>query len=493
MRPCARSRPDATAIPRARRKHAGLFMSPPKKNPNFRSTIYFGSDKSWHGRVTMGVRDDGKPDRRHVRGKTRAEVARKVRKLEQERDRGAVRKAGERWRVDDWLRHWIDNVAVEPRISEYTHRGYRVDVENHLIPGVGAHWLERLEPEHLERLYAKMQAAGLSGGTAHHVHRTIRSALNEAVRRGHLTRNPAILAKAPAASEEEVEPYEVEEIQRLLELAAQRRNSARWAVALALGLRQGEALGLQWPDVDLEKAILRVRRSLLRPKYRHGCGDTCGRQAGYCPDRTRANPLTKNTKSAAGRRTIGLPPPLVVLLRSHRAGQAAERAKARELWHDEGWVFATPIGESLSPRTDYGEWKQLLKAAGLRESRLHDARHAAATVLLILGQPERTVMSLMGWSSTAMAKRYQHVTDTLRADVATQVGSLIWETSEGPREQTVSVRRDSLAAILALVERGLLEQTSDRDINLAELGPALADLREAMSGSVYGTHRGGAK
>jgi len=453
-----------------------------RRNPNLRSTIYKGSDGDWHGRVTVGIRDDGKPDRRHVRGKTRAEATEKVRKLEQDRDQGRVRKARQRWRVSDWLTHWLHNIAVPPRVTVNTHDGYRIDVEKHLIPGAGAHWLDRLEPEHLERLYIKMQDAGLSAGTAHHVHRTVRNALNEAVRRGHLTRNPAVLAKAPALSEEEVEPYEVPEVRRLLEAAAQRRNSARWAVALALGLRQGEALGLTWDDIDLDKGTIRIRRSRIRPKYEHGCASDCGLPAGRCPKRRGIRPATGDVKSKAGRRTIGLPAPLVVLLRKHRAEQDAERALARQLWHDEGWVFATPTGGPLNHNTDYHAWKRLLKAAGLREARLHDARHTAATVLLVLGQPERTVMSLMGWSSTDMAKRYQHVTDTIRADVASQVGGLIWEArTEGAADETVTVRRESLATILPLVEDGLRKHGDMDDIDLTELEAALADLHMAMS------------
>jgi integrase len=62
----------------------------------------------------------------------------------------------------------------------------------------------------------------------------------------------------------------------------------------------------------------------------------------------------------------------------------------------------------------------------VRDARLHDARHTAATVLLILGIPERTVMGVMGWSSTSMASRYQHITDPIRRDVAARVGGLIW-------------------------------------------------------------------
>jgi integrase len=75
--------------------------------------------------------------------------------------------------------------------------------------------------------------------------------------------------------------------------------------------------------------------------------------------------------------------------------------------------------------------KQLLTAAGVRDGRLHDARHTAATVLLLLGVPERAVMGVMGWSNSAMAARYQHMTSAIRRDVAQRVGGLLWRPPEG--------------------------------------------------------------
>ncbi|WP_272948973.1 tyrosine-type recombinase/integrase [Kribbella soli] len=78
----------------------------------------------------------------------------------------------------------------------------------------------------------------------------------------------------------------------------------------------------------------------------------------------------------------------------------------------------------MNPNTDYHQWKALLSAAGVRDGRLHDARHAAATVPLLLGVPERAVMGIMGWPTTAMAARYQHITEAVRRDVADRVGGL---------------------------------------------------------------------
>lgn len=399
------------------------------RTANGRSSIYLSeSDNSWHGYVTVGVKDNGAPDRRHVRGKTSAAVSKKVSDLERQRDEGKVRKPGQSWTVEQWLRHWLETIVAPPVITENAFIAYEVAARVHLIPGVGAHRLEKLEPEHLERLYRKMAKAGAKPGRVHQVHRTIRAALNEAMRRKKITENPALLARAPKVEEEEVEPYSVAQVKNLLEAAQQERNSARWAIALALGLRQGEALGLQWTDIDLDDCTLIVRRSRLRPKWRHGCAEPCGHKfGGYCPQRVPLRKETAGTKSKAGKRGIGLPDELVALLKQHKAEQERERLEAAQLWQETGYVFTTPTGGPLNPRTDYTEWKRLLDRATVPERRLHDARHTAATVLLLLQIPDRTVMAIMGWSNTAMAARYQHIIAAIRRDVATSVGGLLWK------------------------------------------------------------------
>jgi integrase len=414
------------------------------RNANGRSTIYFSDrDNSWHGYVTVGVKDNGSPDRRHVRGKTKTAVTTKVRNLERQRDDGKVHKPGQTWTVEQWLNHWLRTIIAPPTIKENAWDAYENTVRVHLIPGIGAHRLDKLEPEHLERLYRRMMTEGRAPskpgerikpakpGTAHQAHRTIRAALNEAVRRRHITENPALLARAPKVDEEEVEPYSVDEIKRLLETAQKQRNSARWAIALALGLRQGEVLGLRWSDIDLVTCALTVRRSRLRPKWKHGCSEPCGyKHGGHCPQRVPLRDETGSTKSKAGNRIIGLPDELVTLLKRHHIEQDRERTKAAELWQETEYVFTSPTGQPLNPRTDHSDWKLLVARAGVSERRLHDARHAAATVLLLLGVTERTVMGVMGWSNTAMAARYQHLTTTIRRDVAQRVGGLLWEPAE---------------------------------------------------------------
>jgi integrase len=92
-----------------------------------------------------------------------------------------------------------------------------------------------------------------------------------------------------------------------------------------------------------------------------------------------------------------------------------------------------PVGGPLSPNTDYHDWKRLLDDAGVRDARLHDARHTAATVLMLLGVPDRVIDQIMGWepgTSARMRARYLHVPDAMLKDVARKIAEAIW----GPQE-----------------------------------------------------------
>ena len=198
-------------------------MSSASRNPPGASTVYKGADGYWHGRVTVGLQDDGRSDRRHVSGKTKGAVVAKVRALERLRDSGRVPQAGPKWTLGRWLEHWLESIA-RPSLRESSYNAYRIAVVKHLVPAVGRHRLDRLEPEHLERLYRSMIDAGAPPATAPEVHRTVRSALGEAHRRGHVVRNVAAWARPPRIQSEPVEPFTVVEIQAILMTASTRRN-----------------------------------------------------------------------------------------------------------------------------------------------------------------------------------------------------------------------------------------------------------------------------
>lgn len=220
-----------------------------KRSANGRSSIYQGERGYWHGRVTVGEKEDGSPDRRHVMAKTKSAVTAKVRELERQRDEQSVTKAGERWTVEEWLEYWLVDIA-QPALRHNAWDAYRIAVRVHAIPAFGRKRLDKLRPDHLKALYNKMIASGRSPSTAHQVHRTLRASFAIAVDSGYMPKNPATRKISPTVRKVKIKPYEADEIRKLIDAALDTFGGVRWIIALALGLRQGELLALHWSDID---------------------------------------------------------------------------------------------------------------------------------------------------------------------------------------------------------------------------------------------------
>ncbi len=360
----------------------------------------------WHGWVSMGSGRGGLRDRRHVSGTTRGAVVKKVRALEAQREAGAIPQAGRPPTVEAWLEHWLTTIAVA-RVRPSTLQGYESKVRQRVIPALGHHRLDRLQPEHLERFYAELLAEGLASATVLQIHRVLSRALKVAVQRGRVARNVCSLVDAPSLKRQEVEPLNADEARRLLEACRHDRNAARWSVALALGLRQGEALGLRWADVDLDAGTVTVRQALQRQRGK--------------------GLVFVEPKSRAGRRTVMLPSSLRRALLIHRDAQEGERAQLEDLWQQNDLVFAQHDGRPIDPGADYKAWKALLARAEVRDARLHDARHTAATLLLQQGVPARVAMQVLGHSQiTLTLGTYSHVVPELAAEAARQMERALW-------------------------------------------------------------------
>ncbi len=349
--------------------------------------IYQRSDGKWCGALDLGYTPEGKRRRKVLYGKTRAEVARKLSKAQREYAQTGML-VTDAITVEAWLNHWLEQV-VRQRARPSTLTAYRNKIDLHVLPEIGRRRLDKLEPQHLRALDNTMHAKRLSPATRHVVHAIIRRALKVAHREGKVTRNVAELIDAPTKKQAQRETLTVLEILAILRAAEGDPFESRWLAALTLGLRQGEALGLSWEDVDFAAGIITVRHALVK--------DAAGRLV-------LGEPKTEKSK-----RRLPLLPRLERALRAHhqRCGSPAR-----------GLVWSMPDGEPIHPRRDWGEWQALLDRAGVRHVRLHDARHAAATLLAALGAQNTTVRDILGHSTTALtANVYQSQMplDTIRA------------------------------------------------------------------------------
>lgn len=353
----------------------------------------------------LGYRD-GKPHRKYVTRRTRAEVAAEIRRLLEAQRQGQLVTTGG-MTVGEWFAIYLEQVA-RPKLRPRTFDRYSLDIDRHILPAIGRHRLDKLRPVHLVALYNAKSAKGLSGSSLRHIHAVIRRTLNVAVRWQLIAVNPATLVDAPQATQHEITPLSADEARRLIRAAKDDRMEARWLVGLALGLRQGEALGLWWDDVDLKSGLLRVRRALQRQR---GGGLVF------------TGPKTQRSK-----RTIPLPAPLITALEGHRERQEKKRITAGLLWRGSPCLFTTPIGTPIDPRNDNREFKKLLGRAGLPPVRLHDLMHTAASLLLAQGVPARVVMEILGHSQIALTMNtYSHVAPEVSREAAERIARVLWQ------------------------------------------------------------------
>ena len=352
------------------------------------------SDGRWIGVVDLGW-IGGKRVRKTVSAHTKRECQKKRNDLARRLEGGLVEDG---LTVEKWMRHWLDDIAAR-RVKPRTLEGYRGYVDRYLVPLLGARRIADLKPEHVRAMHDSLRDRGLSASTVRQAHAILHRALEVAVREGRATRNVAALVDSPGSGAATHAHLTTDEARRVLAGAADEREAARLAVALLLGLRQGEALALRWSDMDLGAGVLLVRR-------------TVGRVGGEY--------VEGPPKSAAGARDVPLPAPVVGLL---RLWQAAQGGKGRDL------VFPRTGGDLRqfeSSRTDWGRWRAALDRAGVPGVPLHGARATCATLLEELGATPRQVADILGHSTVQVAqKHYVHSSpEALRAGLERVAGAL---------------------------------------------------------------------
>lgn len=309
---------------------------------NGEDSIYQRKDGRWEA-ATYVTTPDGTRRRKRVYGGTRDEVAGKLAKLLADEHRGILTATASP-KVAEYLDYWLTHV-VSQRVRPLTLRSYTVFVREHLIPGLGRKQLHQLTARDVRMFLARARATPsrspgrktkpLSDRTVFHLHAVLRNALQDAVREDLIPRNVTKQVRISPGHRDEVQPLSPAEARKFLDAARDDRLYALYAVALSLGLRRAEALGLAWRDIDLDGGTLTVRQTLQR----HGGALHL------------APPKTKRS-----RRTIPLLPTMVTTLKAHRERQATEQKEAGRRWRDHGLVFATPLGTPIEPNDFSRAW-----------------------------------------------------------------------------------------------------------------------------------------
>lgn len=365
---------------------------------NHQGSIRQRSDGRWEAILSL---PNG--DRLSFYGRTEDEAHRKLTVALYERQGGKAESPGS-MKLADFLDTWLERIA-KGRVRAQTYRGYEVNVRVHLKPAIG-HWaINRLEPLQVQELLDAKRRAGLAPKTIRYMHGILRNALNQAVRWNYIQRNPAALVDGPRVAQQEIQPFSRDEAQRFLEAIKDDRLEALYAVALTMGLRQGEALGLRWRDIDLDLGYIRLSRQLQRINHKYELVEL---------------------KTARSRRVLAVPAAIVDRLRKHKNGQDRERERAALRWHDKDLVFCRPDGYPLSGSVITHRFQELLARTGIARRRFHDLRHSCATLLLAQGVPARVVMEVLGHSQISLTlNTYTHVLPELKEEAAERMNEFL--------------------------------------------------------------------
>jgi integrase len=311
--------------------------------------------------------------------------------------------------VGEYLEAWLPTMRLRPSTMSV----YRVQLSAYVLPRIGAVRLQGLTSEHLSALYVELERAGgrrgqpLSAKTVRNVHVMLHKALERATRRTPplLSRNPASLAEKPKPRRHELEPWTAEETGRFLAAAEGDRLSAAFGLMAMTGLRRGEALGLRWADVELDRGRLSIRRALVL--------------AGNVP--TFSEPKTE-----AGRRSVPLAAQTVAALRAHRKVQVSERLAYADVHEGGDLVFAQEDGSPVHPDRFLDAFHRISQAAGLRKTRPHDLRHGWATRALEAGVSAKVVQEVLGHASAMVTLDiYSHVVPSMKSDATQLVADLV--------------------------------------------------------------------
>lgn len=365
-------------------------------------SIFRRQNGQWAGEVDLGRRE-GRRARKTFYGRTRREVHDKVVAALRDQQLGKMPSRGT-GTVAQFLTTWLENSA-KPRLRPSTYRSYSDLIQLHLIPSIGHLRLDRLGPAHVQSMLNSKLASGLSPRRVEFIRAVLRTALNQAIKWEMLTKNAATLADSPRVTRRPLQVLSPAEAQRLLEAARDDRFEALYAVALSLGLRQGEALGLRWQDIDLSQKRLTVVHALQRidGKLR-----------------------LVEPKIARSRRSIKLPEVIVDLLGQHRRRQLKDRLLAGARWHESDLVFTTSIGTPLDGSMVTHRFPELLASAGLPRIRFHDLRHSCASLLLAQGVSPRVVMETLGHSQISLTMNtYTHVMPAAQAEAANAMDRIL--------------------------------------------------------------------
>ena len=374
-----------------------------KRRPSGDGLVRQRDDGRWEGRIVIGHKDNGDSIFRYMSAKTQTALMEKLHRSIDEYD-GVDLTEQSRMSLGEWLDIWLEECA-EPSLRPSTLKGYRSYIEKKLKPHLGQKQISKITAADVQKLYRKLQKEGgesggeLSPASIQRIHGILHQALDVAVNRSIIAKNPSDEVTLPKRTTTAKTILNDEQLERFMAaIKADEHWHDFFYLEITTGLRRGELCGLMWSDFDEKKGTLSIRRTLHK---KDGGGYYVG-----------------DTKTGKGRRVIKLPPSTVELLKERKKKSISQ------------WIFHNPIHpeDPVMPDSGYHRMKKLLAEAELPNMRFHDLRHTFATHALTSGVDAKTLSGILGHTKTSFTlDTYTHVTGDMHRKASEIVGSFMEE------------------------------------------------------------------
>jgi len=315
--------------------------------------------------------------------------------------------------LGEYLKRWVSDY-VELNLAPSTVAGYKVNIEKHIIPSIGNVPIQKLQPAHIQKFYNEKLKngrldgkGGLSAKSVIYIHRNLREALTYAVKQQILIRNVADMVELPKIKKFQAKYLNEDEVQKLLEVFKGTYCYIPVMLAVGLGLRRGEALGLQWKDIDFDNNTIHINRSLIPTKQGLPFHD----------------PKTEGSK-----RIIVASETIMSELRKVKENQEQNKELLEEAYNELDLVTCYDDGSPINPVALGHSFARTLKRNKLPHIRFHDLRHTNATLMLKQNVPAKVASERLGHSTIEITlDLYSHVLKEMQEEAASKIEELLFK------------------------------------------------------------------
>ncbi|MCW3795398.1 tyrosine-type recombinase/integrase [Paenibacillus sp. LS1] len=286
------------------------------------------------------------------------------------------------------INDWMDNY-VQYNCEQTTIYGYQNILNKHIIPHFKNIELQKLQPSHIQQYYKHLlDEKGLSPNTVHKHHALIRKALDYSLKQQLVYRNVADAVSLPKRRRFEGKAYSKEELVTLLEKVRGTKLEVPVNLAIHLGLRREEIVGLKWKYVDLDLREIRIE------EVRTSAGSKV---------------ITKVPKTEKSRRSLYIGDDLYEILLNHKVKQKEMNRILGSEYYNAGYLYCHEDGKPYRVNSVTEQFKVFLEKNQLPKIRLHDLRHSFASVLYNEGVDLKAISEALGHSDLGTTSRiYTH-------------------------------------------------------------------------------------